>query len=82
MLAQLSPDPSMVDYMSKARIVGKRCILSEHAALNPDGSIAQLLGQVGTDVTAEQAKNAAHLTALAMLATLKETLGNLDRITA
>lgn len=73
---------TMQSYMSMARIVGHRCILSGHAALNPDGSIAQPLGQIGGDVTQEQAKHAAHLTALAMLGTLKATLGDLDRIAA
>lgn len=74
--------PAMAGYLSMARVAGNRCILSGHAALNSDGSIAQPLGQVGTDVTAEQAKHAAHLTALAMLSSLKNAIGDLDRITA
>jgi enamine deaminase RidA (YjgF/YER057c/UK114 family) len=73
---------TMQSYMSMAHIIGHRCIISGHAALNPDGSIAQPLGQVGGKVTQEEAKHAAHLTALAMLGTLKATLGDLDRITA
>ena len=73
---------TMQGYMSRARVVGNRCILSGHAALNPDGSIAQPLGKVGVDVTIEQAVHAAHLTALAMLGSLQAELGDLDRITA
>ena len=75
------PD-AMKDYMAMVRIVGDRCIVSGHAGLNPDGSIAQPLGQVGTVVSLEQAVHAAHLTALAMVSTLKAELGDLDRITA
>jgi len=73
---------AMQDYMCMARIIGDRCILSGHAALNADGSIAQPLGQVGRNVTPEEANHAAHLTALAMIGTLKDKLGDLDRITA
>ena len=73
---------AMSGYMAMARIVGDRCIVSGHAALNPDGSIAQPLGKVGADVTQEQAAHAAHLTALAMVSTLKAELGDLDRVVA
>jgi len=75
------PEP-MQDYMAMVRRDGHRLIVSGHAALNPDGSIAQPLGKVGTDLTIEQATHAAHLTALAMIATLKAEIGDLDRITA
>lgn len=73
---------TMQNYMAMCRAVGNRCIISGHAALNSDGSIAQPLGKVGTEVSQEEATRAAHLTALAMLASLKAELGSLDRITA
>lgn len=38
-------------------------------------------GQVGADVTEEQAYDAARLTALAVLASLQRALGDLDRVT-
>jgi hypothetical protein len=38
-------------------------------------------GLVGRDLTLEEAYNAARLTALSMLASLKRELGNLDRVT-
>ena len=38
------------------------------------------LGKVGTDLTPEQGYAAARLTALAILSSLKEKLGDLDRI--
>jgi enamine deaminase RidA (YjgF/YER057c/UK114 family) len=37
-------------------------------------------GKVGTDVSLDQARNAARMTALSMLATLQSELGDLDRI--
>ena len=51
-------------------------------ALDPDGSLAHPLGKVGQDLTLEQGYAAARLTGLAMLASLKAELGELDRIVA
>ena len=48
----------------------------------PDGSLAKPLGKIGTDLTEEQGYAAARLTGLAILASLKLALGNLDRIEA
>ncbi len=62
------------------RVLGSRAIISGHGPLNADGSFARPLGKVGADVTPEQAKAAARLTGLAMLASLKRELGDLDRI--
>jgi enamine deaminase RidA (YjgF/YER057c/UK114 family) len=49
--------------------------------LLPDGSLSPITGKVGRDVTEEQAYDAARLTALAILASLRHALGDLDRIT-
>jgi enamine deaminase RidA (YjgF/YER057c/UK114 family) len=46
-----------------------------------DGSTQLVEGLVGRDLTLEQAYDAARLTALSILASLKRELGNLDRIT-
>ena len=62
------------------RVVGSRAIISGHGPTNPDGSFAQPLGKVGSDVTEEQAYVAARLTGLAMLGSLKQELGDLSRI--
>ena len=62
------------------RIHGDRAFVSGHGALNPDGSIATPRGKVGRDLTLEQAVHSARLTALAMLASLKTALGDLDRV--
>jgi enamine deaminase RidA (YjgF/YER057c/UK114 family) len=67
---------------SWVRVCGDRAYVSGHGALNPDGSLARPLGKVGREVSPEQGYEAARLTALAMLASLKRELGDLDRVTA
>jgi YjgF/chorismate_mutase-like, putative endoribonuclease len=62
------------------RIVGSRALISGHGPTNADGSLAQPLGKVGADVSVEQAYEAARLTGLAILGSLKRELGNLERI--
>jgi enamine deaminase RidA (YjgF/YER057c/UK114 family) len=64
------------------RIHGNRAYVSGHAAQNADGSLARPLGKVGLDLTPDEAKRAARLTALSILASLKRELGDLDRISA
>ncbi|NJM06238.1 RidA family protein [Candidatus Gracilibacteria bacterium] len=64
------------------RIVGTRALISGHGPTNPDGSIAQPFGKVGREVTIEQAYAAARLTGLAMVSSLKQELGDLNRIAA
>ncbi|WP_343717495.1 RidA family protein [Inquilinus sp.] len=64
------------------RVHGDRAYVSGHGALAPDGALAPLLGKVGHELTEEQGYQAARLTGLAILASLKEALGDLDRITA
>ena len=62
------------------RIVGTRAIISGHGPTNSDGSLAGPLGKVGADVSEEQAYEAARLTGLAILGSLKRELGSLERI--
>lgn len=64
------------------RVRGSRAFISGHGPQNPDGSIAEPFGQVGTDVTVEQGYEAAKLTALSILGSLKRELGDLERVTA
>jgi hypothetical protein len=64
------------------RIVGRRALISGHGPTNADGSVAQPLGKVGSDLTLEQGNAAARLTALAILGSLKRALGDFDRIAA
>src|SRR5260370_35862196 len=61
---------------------GSRAYISGHGPQNPDGTVAGPLGKVGADVSQEQAYQAARLTALAILGSLKRALGDLDRVTS
>jgi enamine deaminase RidA (YjgF/YER057c/UK114 family) len=58
--------------------VGTMCYVSGHGPLKPDGSL--MCGKVGAEVSFEQGKEAAKVTGLAILATLKAHLGSLDRV--
>jgi enamine deaminase RidA (YjgF/YER057c/UK114 family) len=62
------------------RVCGNRALISGHGPLTRDGSFAAPFGRVGTDVTKEEAHQAARLTAFAILGSLKRELGSLDRI--
>jgi enamine deaminase RidA (YjgF/YER057c/UK114 family) len=62
------------------RLLGSVAYVAGHAPLAPDGSLAQPLGKLGRDLDVDQGYAAARLTALAVLASLRRTLGSLDRI--
>jgi enamine deaminase RidA (YjgF/YER057c/UK114 family) len=64
------------------RVHGDRAFVSGHGPLNADGSLARPLGKVGAEVSQDDAYRAARLTGLAMLASLRWALGDLDRVTA
>jgi enamine deaminase RidA (YjgF/YER057c/UK114 family) len=64
------------------RVTPGRAFVSGHGPLQPDGSLAGPFGKVGAEITAGQAHESARLVALAVLASLKTALGDLDRITA
>ena len=74
--------PGLVLPFSWARVHGNRAYVSGHGPLTPDGTIAGPLGKVGAEVSEEQGYEAARLIALAMLASLKHALGDLDRVEA
>ena len=78
----LASAPGLRLPFSWVRVRGNRAYVSGHGAQNPDGSIAGPLGKVGAEISEEQAYEAARLTALAVLGSLKRELGDLDRITA
>jgi enamine deaminase RidA (YjgF/YER057c/UK114 family) len=61
-------------------VYGGLAYVSGHAPI--DGSTMLVEGVVGRDLTLEQAYEAARLTGLAILASLRQELGDLDRITA
>ena len=72
--------PNVVVPLSMVKVVGTRVLVSGHGPQNDDGSIAEPLGQVGTDLTLEQGIAAARRVALTMLGSLQRELGSLDRI--
>jgi enamine deaminase RidA (YjgF/YER057c/UK114 family) len=65
-----------------ARICGKRVLISGHGPQNPDGSLIELRGKVGRELSLEQGYHAARLTGLSILGTLHRLLGDLDRVTS
>ena len=64
------------------RVAGNRAFISGHAPQLADGTLAPPFGKVGSDLTVEDGYEAARLTTLAMLASLKRTLGYLNRVKA
>jgi hypothetical protein len=63
------------------RVYGDRAYVAGHPPQAADGTIARPLGKVGKDLTLEEGYQAARLTALSMLGSLKRELGDLDRVT-
>ena len=74
--------PGVVLPFPWVRVHGNRAFVSGHGPLAADGLLAKPLGKVGTDLTLEQGYEAARLTGLAILSSLKNALGDLDRIEA
>ena len=64
------------------RVRGDRAYVSGHGSLNPDGSPAGPSGKVGAEVSPEEGYEAARLTALSMLGSLRRELDDLDRLSA
>lgn len=73
--------PGTVLPFAPVRVVGRRAAVSGHGPLLPDGSFFAPPGRVGDGVTIEQAREAARLTGLAILSSLRRELGSLDRVT-
>jgi enamine deaminase RidA (YjgF/YER057c/UK114 family) len=78
----LQPPPGVVLPFRSVRVVGTHAWVAGHGPQDATGAIAQPLGKVGAEVSVEQGYAAARLTALAVLGSLKRTLGSLDRIAA
>ena len=80
--APLQMPPGVVLPFPFVRVVGNRALISGHGPTDQAGAMAEPLGKVGSEVSLEQAYEAARLTGLAMLGSLKRELGDLDRIVA
>ena len=75
------PDGTVLPF-AFVRLRGQRAAISGHGPLGPDGKLALPLGKVGRELTIEQGYAAARLTGLAILGSLQQALGDLDRIVA
>jgi enamine deaminase RidA (YjgF/YER057c/UK114 family) len=75
---ELPPAPKPMALYVTALRMGDLVYVSGHGPLKPDGSL--ITGKVGADADVELGIAAARQTGLAILATLKDHLGSLDRV--
>lgn len=71
------PPKPMAAYVTFAR-AGSLVYTSGHGPQRPDGTL--VIGKLGSDLTVEDGTEAARLTAIGLMATLRAELGSLDRI--
>jgi enamine deaminase RidA (YjgF/YER057c/UK114 family) len=76
--APFAPPPGLEFRFDLVRVHGDLAYVSGHGPL--DGSELLIKGKVGDDVSLEQAQEAARLTGLSILASLRQELGDLDRV--
>src|SRR5438105_9619984 len=75
---ELPPAPKPVGVYKPLVIAGNMAYVSGHGPLKPDKTL--ITGRVGADLDLAAGKNAARQVGLAILATLKNELGSLDRV--
>ena len=75
---KLPPDVRLPFAMVNVR--GNIAFVSGHGPQNEDGTLSEISGKVGADVTMVEAYELARKTGLSMFASLKRELGDLDRI--
>jgi len=74
----LPPAPKPLGVYKPFLIFGNLVYVSGHGTVQSDGTL--IVGKVGSDLDADQAKLAARQVGLAILATLKKNLGTLNKI--
>jgi enamine deaminase RidA (YjgF/YER057c/UK114 family) len=74
----LPPPPTPMGVYKPFLIVDKFVYVSGHGTVKEDRSL--IIGKVGVDLTADEAKLAARQVGLAIIATLKDNLGSLNKI--
>ncbi len=74
----LPPAPKPLGVYTPCLVVGNFLYLSGHGTVKTDGSL--IVGRIGEDLDIEQGKLAARQVGLAMLATIKSSIGSLDRV--
>ena len=80
--AELPREPGSSSPPHWARVRNGIVYLSGQSARNPDGTSAGPYGKVPSAVSIEEGREAARGCALALLATLKREIGDLDRVSA
>ena len=75
----LPPAPQPVAKYKTAVLAGNMLYVSGHGPLKNDGKTL-VSGRVGSDLTLQQGKEAARLVGLAILSTVRQTLGSLDKV--
>jgi len=74
----LPPAPKAVAVYKTALKLGNRLLVSGHGPWKEDKTL--ITGRVGADMTLEQGKLAARQVGLAILATVRDHLGSLDKV--
>ncbi len=74
----LPPAPTPLGVYTPSLVVGNFLYLSGHGTVKQDGSL--IIGRIGEDLDIEQGKLAARQVGLAMLATIKASVGSLDKV--
>jgi enamine deaminase RidA (YjgF/YER057c/UK114 family) len=74
----LPPPPTPMGVYKPFLLVDKFVYVSGHGTVKEDRSL--IIGKVGVDLNAEEAKLAARQVGLAILATLKDNLGSLNKV--
>jgi enamine deaminase RidA (YjgF/YER057c/UK114 family) len=74
----LPPSPSPMANYSSAVLSGNLVFLSGHVPRSHDGSL--VIGKLGADWSVEQGYETARQVMLALLASLKDAIGDLDRV--
>ena len=72
-----TPEPPIANYV-RAVQSGDLVFLAGHGPRKPEGGY--VTGKVGKDIDIEQAKEAARLTAISLLSSLKAEIGDLNRV--
>jgi enamine deaminase RidA (YjgF/YER057c/UK114 family) len=75
---ELPPAPKPAGVYKPVVIVGNMAYVSGHGPLKPDGTM--MSGKVGAETDQQGGYDAARQTGLAILATLRASLGSLDRV--
>jgi enamine deaminase RidA (YjgF/YER057c/UK114 family) len=80
--ADAQPPPGVKVPFRWVRVSGKAAYVSGHGALTAEGTLTGPFGTVPSEVSLEDAQQSAYLATLAMLASLRRTLGSLDEVGA